>query len=121
MSDPEANSGVGPSPESESMGPHPPATERVLAGYCHDLNGQLTNAFGWLSLMGPSVSATEADNWALSPARALSVVRFMPQALGVPPDRLAATGFGEYRPVAFGDSDADLARNRRIELKLTER
>jgi signal transduction histidine kinase len=31
----------------------PPATERVLAGFCHDLNGQLTNAFGWLSLMGP--------------------------------------------------------------------
>lgn len=39
-----------------------------------------------------------ADNWELSQARALSVVRFM-QRPGFPPDRLAATGFGEYRPV----------------------
>ena len=36
-------------------------------------------------------------------------------------DRLAATGFGEWRPVSGGSSAADLAQNRRIELKLTER
>mgnify|MGYP001821613512 CR=1 FL=1 len=57
MSDREQDSGGGSTPDPESAGPHPPATERVLAGYCHDLNGQLTNAFGWLSLMGPTVSA----------------------------------------------------------------
>ncbi len=62
-----------------------------------------------------------ADNWELSQARALSVVRFMQDSLGFPPERLAATGFGEYRPVASGDSPAALAQNRRIELKLTER
>jgi hypothetical protein len=45
--------------DGPGTGPFPPATERVLAGYCHDLNGQLTNAFGWLSLMGPAVAATE--------------------------------------------------------------
>ncbi len=62
-----------------------------------------------------------ADNWELSQARALSVVRYMQNELGFPPERLAATGFGEYRPVAEGDSPEALAANRRIELKLTER
>jgi chemotaxis protein MotB len=62
-----------------------------------------------------------ADNWELSQARALSVVRFMQDELGFPPDRMAATGFGEYRPVAAGEDEAALAQNRRIELKLTER
>jgi chemotaxis protein MotB len=61
------------------------------------------------------------DNWELSQARALSVVRYMQDELGFPPDRMAATGFGEYRPVAEGDSEAARAQNRRIELKLTER
>lgn len=61
------------------------------------------------------------DNWELSQARALSVVRFMQNDLGFPPDRMAATGFGEYRPVAEGDSAEARAQNRRIELKLTER
>jgi chemotaxis protein MotB len=62
-----------------------------------------------------------ADNWELSQARALSVVRFMQNDLGFPPDRMAATGFGEYRPVATGDTEEARAQNRRIELKLTER
>ena len=62
-----------------------------------------------------------ADNWELSQARALSVVRYMQDGLGFPPERMAATGFGEFRPVANGDSPEVLAQNRRIELKLTER
>ncbi len=62
-----------------------------------------------------------ADNWELSQARALSVVRYMQDQLGFPPDRMAATGFGEYRPVATGDDEAARTQNRRIELKLTER
>ncbi|MCV2878049.1 peptidoglycan -binding protein [Sedimentimonas flavescens] len=61
------------------------------------------------------------DNWELSQARALSVVRYMIDDLGFPPYRLAATGFGEFRPVAEGDSPEARAANRRIELKLTER
>ncbi len=61
------------------------------------------------------------DNWELSQARALSVVRFMQDDLGFPPSRMAATGFGEWRPVAVGDTPEALAQNRRIELKLTER
>ncbi len=62
-----------------------------------------------------------ADNWELSQARALSVVRYMVNDLGFPPERLAATGFGEYRPVNTADTPEARAENRRIELKLTER
>lgn len=69
--------------------------------------------------LGPG--AEWRDNWALSQARALSVVRFMTDVLGFPPERLAATGFGEYRPVDTANTPQARARNRRIELKLTER
>jgi chemotaxis protein MotB len=64
---------------------------------------------------------TYASNWELSQARALSVVLYMIEDLGFAPDRLAAAGFGEYRPVAEGNSPEARAQNRRIELKLTER
>lgn len=61
------------------------------------------------------------DNWQLSQARALSVVRYMQDDLDFPPNRLAATGFGEWQPVASGSNAEARAQNRRIELKLTER
>ena len=62
-----------------------------------------------------------ADNWELSQARALSVVKYLIDIEGIPADRLAATGFGEFQPIALGDSPEALAQNRRIELKLTEK
>lgn len=61
------------------------------------------------------------DNWELSQARALSVVRFMSESQGIDPTHLSANGFGEYQPLNTEDSDAARAQNRRIELKLTER
>ncbi len=61
------------------------------------------------------------DNWELSQARALSVVRYMTDVLGFAPDRLAAAGFGQYQPVVVGNTPEARAQNRRIELKLTER
>jgi chemotaxis protein MotB len=60
------------------------------------------------------------SNWDLSAARAISVVQYLAQK-GVSPQRLAAAGFGEFQPIDTGDSDEALRRNRRIELKLTER
>lgn len=61
------------------------------------------------------------NNWELSQARALSVVLYMVNFLGLPPDRLTANGFGQYQPVNPADTDAARAQNRRIELKLTEK
>ncbi|MEQ1952336.1 peptidoglycan -binding protein [Mesorhizobium sp. CN2-181] len=60
------------------------------------------------------------DNWELSSARATSVVKFL-IANGVPANRLVAAGFGEYQPLDPTDTDEARNRNRRIELKLTER
>lgn len=62
-----------------------------------------------------------ADNWELSQARALSVVRYMSGSLGIPPDRLSANGFGEYNPVNTANTEEARAQNRRIELKFTEK
>ncbi|WP_306151727.1 peptidoglycan -binding protein [Roseovarius sp. MMSF_3281] len=60
-----------------------------------------------------------ADNWELSQARALSVVRYMINFLGLPPERLSANGFGQYQPVNGADTPDARAQNRRIELKFT--
>ncbi len=60
------------------------------------------------------------DNWALSSARAIAVVKFL-ISQGVPADRLVAAGFGEFQPIAPGDTPDARATNRRIELKLTEK
>ena len=68
-----------------------------------------------------SGSAEFSDNWELSQARALSVVRYLTNALAIPPNRLSANGFGEYQPVNTDDTPEARAQNRRIELKLTER
>jgi len=67
----------------------------------------------------PISTAAFPSNWELSTARALSVVRFL-NANGIAARRLAATGFGEHYPIDPGDSEAAWARNRRIEIKLTQ-
>lgn len=61
-----------------------------------------------------------ASNWELSTARAIAVVKYLIEQ-GIPSDHLAATGFGEYQPLDTKDDEAARRRNRRIELKLTDR
>ena len=61
------------------------------------------------------------DNWELSQARALSVVKYMINELNFSGSRLAANGFGEYQPISLEDTPEARALNRRIEIKLTER
>jgi chemotaxis protein MotB len=60
------------------------------------------------------------SNWELSTARAISVVKFLVDQ-GIPPERLAATGFGEFQPLEAGTTEDAYNRNRRIELKLDQR
>ena len=60
------------------------------------------------------------SNWALSASRAIAVVQYLIQK-GIPPQRLVAAGFGEFQPLDPATTDEAYARNRRIELKLTER
>jgi chemotaxis protein MotB len=68
----------------------------------------------------PISTAQFRSNWELSTARAISVVRFFIDQ-GIPANRLVAAGFGEYQPIDARDSEDAYRRNRRIELKLTER
>jgi chemotaxis protein MotB len=68
----------------------------------------------------PIASPTFPSNWDLSTARAISVVRYL-ISRGVSPQRLVAAGHGEFQPLEQGADEASLRRNRRIELKLTNR
>jgi len=68
----------------------------------------------------PIQTARFPSNWELSSARAISVVNFL-IALGVPPERLSATGYGEFQPLDDREDEIAYRRNRRIELKLTQR
>ncbi len=64
----------------------------------------------------PINTAAFPSNWELSAARAIAVVKFL-NAQGIPNDHLVAAGYGEFQPLTMMDT----ARNRRIELKLTNR
>jgi chemotaxis protein MotB len=68
----------------------------------------------------PIASSQFPSNWELSTARAISVVRHL-ISRGVPPKRLVAAGYGEFQPLEPGDGEEIMRRNRRIELKLTNR
>jgi chemotaxis protein MotB len=60
------------------------------------------------------------SNWELSASRSIAVVQYL-ISRGIAPQRLVAAGFGEFQPIDQGDSPEALARNRRIELRLTDR
>jgi chemotaxis protein MotB len=97
-----------------------------LAAAIVELERQIPKEIGWaLQVDGhtdarPIASSTFPSNWELSSARAISVVKYL-ISRGVPPNRLVAAGYGEFAPLEEGTSDEILRRNRRIELKLTNR
>ena len=68
----------------------------------------------------PIKTSQYPSNWELSTARANSVLKLLLD-IGFPPNRLSATGYGEFYPIAEGDKPEILQQNRRIELKLTSR
>jgi chemotaxis protein MotB len=68
----------------------------------------------------PIASPQFPSNWALSAARAISVVQYL-VSKGVSPQHLVAAGFGEYQPLDPDRTEEAFQRNRRLELKLTER
>lgn len=56
------------------------------------------------------------SNWELSASRALSVLKFFIDNIGIPPDRLMAVGHGEYQPIVPNTTSENRARNRRVEI-----
>ncbi|MEM8801919.1 MAG: peptidoglycan -binding protein [Pseudomonadota bacterium] len=116
--------------ESASATLSPEGQDQIaqVAGILSDVSDQIPGEIDWIIRVDGhtdniplSGTGAFADNWELSQARALSVVKYLTDGLGFPPQRLAATGFGEYRPVNADDTPIARAQNRRIELKLTER
>ncbi|KQO71146.1 peptidoglycan -binding protein [Methylobacterium sp. Leaf89] len=102
-----------------------PELDRI-AGAILDLAKQIPADIPWvLRIDGhtdarPIASAQFPSNWALSAARAIAVVQAM-VAKGIPPQHLLAAAFGEFQPLEAGTTEEAYARNRRIEMKLTER
>lgn len=115
-------------PGAADLAPEGKAQIAGVVATLTEVAGQIPSEIDWIIRVDGHTDNTPlsgegnfADNWELSQARALSVVRYMVDELGFPPERLAATGFGQFQPVASGDTPEARAQNRRIELKLTER
>jgi len=97
-----------------------------LASALAELEKQIPTEIAWVLRVDghtdtrPIASAQYPSNWELSAARAISVVQYM-ISKGVSPQRLVAAGFGEFQPLDTAQNEDAYRRNRRIELKLTER
>jgi chemotaxis protein MotB len=97
-----------------------------LVSALKDIQGDIPSDIAWVMRVdghtdiNPIATPEFPSNWELSSARAISVLRYLMNA-GISPKHLVAAGFGEFQPIEAGESPDALARNRRIELKLTER
>lgn len=113
---------------SAELGAGGKAQIATVAAVIRDIGDEIPAEINWVLRVdghtdktGVGSGSAFADNWELSQARALSVVKYLIENEGIPANRLAATGFGEFQPVDLGNSPEALAANRRIELKLTEK
>lgn len=102
-----------------------PELDRIATAIL-DLSKQIPSDIPWVLRVDghtdarPIASSQFPSNWSLSAARAIAVVQYM-AGRGIPPQRLLAAAFGEFQPIEAGTSEDVYSRNRRIELKLTER
>ena len=91
-----------------------------------EISGTIPSELDWVLRIdghtdrAPIATFQFPSNWELSSARAIAVVKFL-IAQGIPANRLAATGFGEFQPLDPGNDEIAFRRNRRIEFKLTQR
>jgi len=113
-------------PGSAALSPEAQQRLAPVAAALKDLEPKIPHDLPWvLQVAGhtdkePISTPQFPSNWELSTARALSVVRYF-VSQGIPPDRLSAAGFGEYEPIDPANTPEAYRKNRRIELKLTER
>jgi chemotaxis protein MotB len=98
----------------------------TVANALIELDKKIPNEIAWVLRVDghtdvrPVSGANFKSNWDLSASRAISVVQYL-ITLGVPAQRLVAAGFGEFQPLDTANTEDAYKRNRRIELKLTER
>jgi chemotaxis protein MotB len=99
---------------------------RAIAGVLAEVTPLIPADVAWVLRVdghadrNPIRSARFASNWELAAARAIAVAQIL-IAEGLPANRVAATSFGDAQPIDSGDSPQAFARNRRIELRLTDR
>jgi len=97
-----------------------------IAAALGELERQIPSDIAWVLRVDghtdvrPIASAQFPSNWALSSARAISVVQYL-ISRGISPQHLVAAGFGEFQPLDTDKTEDAYRRNRRIELKLTDR
>ena len=113
-------------PGSAELKPAAATQLNKLSTALKEIEGNIPPDLAWVMRVDghtdntPINSVEFPSNWELSSARAISVVRYL-MSQGIAPRHLVAAGFGEFQPIDSGDSDQALAKNRRIELKITER
>lgn len=97
-----------------------------IANALIELEKQIPSDIAWVMRVDghtdirPIANAQFPSNWELSSARAIAVVQYM-ISRGISPQHLVAAGFGEFQPLDTEKTEEAFRRNRRIELKLTER
>lgn len=97
-----------------------------LASLLLEISSQIPSEVNWILRIDghtdkrPINTFEFKSNWHLSVARAITVAQGLIDS-GLPPDRVMAAGFGEFHPIDGAENDDAYRRNRRIELKLTER
>jgi len=111
---------------SADLGPEGQRQMAQLARTLVDISSDIPAEVDWILRVDghtddvPISTNLFPSNWELSTARALSVVRYL-SSQGIPPDHLAAAGFGEYQPIDQAKTAQARARNRRIELKFDQK
>ncbi|MTI11100.1 peptidoglycan -binding protein [Curvivirga aplysinae] len=111
---------------SADLGPSGEEQLSRLATTLLDISRDIPEKLNWvLQVEGhtdaqPISTAQFPSNWELSAARAISVVKFL-RSQGLPAQHLSAVGYGEFQPLDPRDDEIAYRRNRRIELKLTQR
>jgi chemotaxis protein MotB len=95
-----------------------------IASALLDISGKIPQDIPWVLRVDGHTDVRPVGggktNWDLSASRAIAVVQYL-ISKGLPPQRLVAAGFGEFQPIDPGNTEEAYAKNRRIELKLTER
>ena len=113
-------------PGSAELGDNAKTELAPLIAALKELSAKIPPDINWILRVDghtdrrPISNSQFASNWELSTARAISVVRFAIEE-GVPAARLAAAGFADKQPLDPRSAEDAYRRNRRIELKLTER
>ena len=111
---------------SADLNPSAQGSLTKLAQTLNEVAAEIPSSLDWvLRIDGhtdkrPIHTAEFPSNWELSTARAVAIVKYL-VVQGIPAPHLSANGFGQFQPLDPGDSEAAYAKNRRIEIQLTNR